>query len=185
MSWSYWTQWWTVSYETLSSWLKVFHKVSSNYILTPSITMNTEMTVVWWLYWIDWDLFFRADSTSTPRSFYQIWCDWTNQWWWYRWNNWTAYWTSSWIWKNGWYHCVLVCWSGGVKVYVNWTLVYSNATTSFSWRSQKRWVWYDQWKSSSVNAQWYYSHLIIEKKQWTLNDVLKDYNHTKNLYWIS
>lgn len=171
-------------YETLSSGLQVAHTTNTKYIITPSITMNGAMTISWWLYRYNWDVFFRADKSWSPRSFYQIQVTTDNKWWWWFWNNWTRYWSSWWTSSNGWFYVVLTCGSDWVKLYVNWELIYSNSFTNFSWRTQAWWINFDQSSNSQVNANWMFSNLIIEKVVWSLDEVRSYFNKTKHLYGL-
>ena len=143
------------------------------------------MTVAWRLYRNSWDVFFRADRSWSPRSFYQIQISTWNEWWWWYWLTWTRYWWNWWTSSNWRFFCVIVCWNNSVKVYSNWELVYSWTGANFARRTQWRWLWYDQSSSSSVQADWYFSELIIEKAQRTQSDIVKMLNKRKALYWLS
>lgn len=184
VSWTNWTRRWTATYVTLASWLKVAHINYSHNMITPTIAMDTEMTVAWWLLNNSWDVFFRADRSWTPRSFYQLQVNSSKLGWWWFWLTWTWYWWNGWVSSNWWFFCVIVCWNNSIKVYSNWTLVYEWTWINFAWRTQWWWLWYDQSSSSSVNADWYFSNLIIEKKKRTLTDITKMFNKTKAQYGL-
>lgn len=186
VSWNNGSWWWTSSYTTLDSWLKVAYCNTSSYIITPTITMDTAMTVSWWLKWNGWDWFLRADRSSN-RRFWQIQSYMVGGWesWWWYWYNSTYYWTTLWHNSNWWNHCVVTTWPNWVRVYSDWRLIFSSSYNSFWWASQWRWLNYDQSSSRWAWSSWWASNIIIEKRIRTEDEVKDYYEQTKSLYWVN
>ena len=178
---------WNTQYQTLSSWLKVANCDTWSYILTPSISMNTALTLNVWMYHISWDAIVRCDWQENPRNFYQSAISPTGAWWgWYYGS--TYYWWGL-DWTNWWKNIVLTCWSWWIDVYVNWTNIYHNWNiTSFVWKTQQRWINVDQsknvWASWRIPWSWYYSNIIVENKVRTAQEISDYYNLTKSNYWL-
>lgn len=177
---SNWTWGWTAQYETLDSWIKVANCNTSSYILTPSVALNGELTICWWLKQSSGYILFRADSTN-PRNLYEI-ETWTSgTWWWWYYN------TSSYLiyqaWYSWWKNIIATFSQDGIKVTVNWTLVWSNPINSFVWKTQQWGINLDQ-SSSVTRWAWYYSNLILENKARTEAERLAYYNLTKSNYWL-
>jgi hypothetical protein len=178
-----WTAVSNPSYTTLASWIQVLDCNTSGYVLTPSVAMNTALTLCCWMTGVENKAtVVRCDATSWTRNFYQI--DWSPSGW-----GWGWYYGSTYRWaysgstgqtRN---YVVLTCGSNWINVYVNWTNVYTDSYTSFVWKTQQRWVAYDQ--HDRAKHYWQYSNLIIENRVWTASEILNYYNATKWDYWIS
>ena len=184
ISWNSGTGYWTQTYVTLDSWIQVYHWNSSHYAETPVVAMNTAFTLNVWLKRNSnsWAPMVRNDANASPRNFYQI--AFTNtdmsDGWYY---NWTYYWITQAI-DTGWHNHCLVCDSWWVKVYLDWTNIYTNSSvTSFVRKTQKWGIWLDQ---SGGSATWdaYYSNIIMEKKWWDTSEIIGYHNKTKSNYWL-
>jgi hypothetical protein len=93
-----WTWYWTTTYNTLTSWLKVAYCDSSSYILSPNITLGTSLTISWWVLWGNSGYSLVRIDHLTPRDFYQIATDSSVAWWGF-YNQWSLCfvdWVNSW-----------------------------------------------------------------------------------------
>ena len=179
VDWTLWTWSWTETYYTLPSWIDVAHSNSSHYLLTPTIANSTPLTVSCWIYRNSWDPIVRADSTSWTRSFPQIWIG--NNVWWVRFHySWTWYWWDTTI-GNWWHNVIWVFWANWIVWYIDWRKICESSFNSYLWRTQQRWIWYDQFMRN-VPWDWYYSNLIIESKERSADEALSYYYQTRNDY---
>lgn len=179
VDWTLWTWSWTETYYTLSNWINVAHSNSSHYLLTPTVANSTPLTVSCWIYRNSWDQIVRADSNSWTRSFPQIWTG--NNVWWVRFHySWTWYWWDVTI-ENWWHNIIWVFWTNWIVWYIDWHKICESSFNSYLWRTQQRWIWYDQFVRN-VPWDWYYSNLIIESKEWSADEALSYYYQTRNDY---
>ena len=186
-----------VTYSTLSSWISVAYFNGSAYWLNTSLSKTlTEWTQSIWICKsrntdsetftqigsvspTDWEWSIKTYWTSTGNI-------WTTLYYWgfiYRWYNNT--WISNWTWI----HVVVVWWSGGNKLYVNWqqvtlSYVYWNSSTSFGSRAFTILSIGRHRAASADWMQWYVSEWIVEDKQRTAQEVIDYYNQTKSNYWL-
>lgn len=179
VDWTLWTWSWTETYYTLPNWIDVAHSNSSHYLLTPTVANSTPLTVSCWIYRNSGDLIVRADSNSWTRSFPQIWI-WNNIWGVRFHYIWTWYWWEVAI-ENWWHNIIWVFWTNWIVWYIDWHKICESSFNSYLWRTQQRWIWYDQ-AMRNVPWDWYYSNLIIESKEWSADEALSYYYQTRNDY---
>jgi hypothetical protein len=190
---NYWTLWWswtwnwTASYTTLSSWIQVANPWSNAYILTPSLSDTSPLTLQCWMLW-HWLV--RNDSNNWTRNFKQLLCWWTtNGYPTWNYTNVAYFYNGSWYWTDiekditKWQLVTLVYWNNWIYWYVNWVNFYSDSSkTSFVAKTQWFYINYDAHSSRYWN--WKYSDLIIERKQRTAQEISDYYNQTKANYWL-
>ena len=185
-----------ITYNTLSSWLKVAYlNWSSSYAIinNQSISMS-ECTLniwikrwqisnseTWWSIWYWGDAAYRISPNSSTE--WNLWHLLYANWWVFQWTNNT--WIRNWEWAN----YVSVTTSSGNKFYVNGqevALSYSrwNSSIGFGTRNFNNIV---IWKHPTISAdrtKWEASNWIIEDKARTAEEVAKYYNLTKAKYWL-
>lgn len=186
-----------ISYETLSSWLKVaYFNWNSSLKSTFTEFWLTELTVnirIKKMRNVNWECPIAVRDDASYDAELSIRSLSTTQW-----NIWSQYyqnatkrqwrkdtWISNWTRMNVMF-TVSTSWN---KFYVNWSEV---SLTYSSWNSN---VWLQNaktnmiifWRHPVVSAdrfQWYVSQAIIEKKIRTATEWIDYYNKTKRLYWF-
>lgn len=137
----------------------------------------------------------RSATTTKAQNIVSIWAkESTNSFimWMYDNTNilYTWWWTND---RNTWYTPPLNTWinlwvsynkdNKTIKVYINWVQVFTSTLSWFTIPSSNTylWTWVD-WSSNVSKLNWYLSEAIFESVEWTANDFLKHYNHTKSDY---
>ena len=151
------------------------------------ITWSSPFTAVSWFYNTQ-----NASSWQNAIAFWQWW--WTNAfsiwiypstnklmvWWW---SNDRDTWLV--IDKNKWYCVAMIHNSWTIKVYVNWTLIYT-WTVNFNLYSNKTriWCWVSTQNPDWDRFFWYLWDQVQETKAWSESDYLNFFNRTKRKYWL-
>jgi hypothetical protein len=172
------TQWW-VDCATFS-WSNYLSRTSSLFTWNPTFTYNV------WL---------RQTSThSSTENIVAIWSGYsTNSFIMWIKSSWNILYT--WWWTNDrdtWYTPPLNTWinlwvtyaSNVIRVYINWTQIFSDTLTSFTIPSTSTNIWTWVGWSSSPKFIWNMSNTIFENKQWTATEISDYYNWTKSKYWL-
>lgn len=201
-------RYWTPSFTTLNSWIKVAHLnwtnwVYSNYF-TESIWTN-KFTMHIWFKWISspsaqysiWWRMWRASSSSTTDR------------WWAKWqweansaNLYIIYWANNVNWQQNTnvnipysttefqLYTLVANWKT-MTIYKNWVQVWSWSWSydlvwwSNTWTCLYYWIWwYYDWTTPTNLMPWYWWEIVLEKWNETDAQILEFYNKTKNNYLL-
>ena len=84
---------------------------------------------------------------------------------------------------GNWYHVVGTQEGSTVKMYVNWTLIWTKTRPSYSTPNWWR-LWAQFTAAAAAKYVGYISNAILENKVWTAQEILDYYNQTKANYWL-
>lgn len=83
---------------------------------------------------------------------------------------------------NTWYNVVWIFTTSWMKLYVNWTQVYSDSSSySISWSS---WKIFSRDALTAWDYHWKLSEVIIENRAWTADEIAEYYKQTKWNYGL-
>ena len=170
--------WWVtfVSYQ----WVNCAYYAGTWFLKNTSLSYDKRaFTMQWWWYYLRKN----ANNTSFIRRWPNLWAyidrDTNNL----RCSPWWIWWTV--ISSDSWWNLITVTydWNVTMKLYLNWTLIWTKTDTSPS-----TWWWLSVWNANinSTTDYWYWwiSEVIIENKVWTATEVSNYYNLTKSKYWL-
>lgn len=184
-NWNSWTStniiwtWWIVW-----SWSASFNGSTSNIIITWLNINITNFTFNCWIKptsipaWSDfWEIFWIFNSSAQ----YIVWLMLYQQ----------RYYTLQWAWWTNWIiqpitptptawatEMLTVVWSTtAIKLYRNWTQIWTAWIWSFSWIINQIKIW--NWKYI-----WLIDEFIFETRDWNDAEIKKEYTYSKWLYWI-
>lgn len=88
---------------------------------------------------------------------------------------------------NTWYNIIYTFDGSNQKIYINWTLAWSLSTSSSSTTyTNARLMLSKNWTTDSgvYPFSWNLSHVIVENKAWSVDEVTDYFNLTKWKYWL-
>ena len=181
---TFWTASWKTGALITGSMSGSFPK-STQHIVTTLTYWNNPMTLIWWIY---------VSSYVSSINWWWLICNSKN---WSVWFQWilirstilSNVWQSSWIYQTNTintgqrYFLAATMTSNTLKVYINWSLVWTQNWT-FWWSPIwvfRLWTWMYQSEISwwQWDAQWYVRHCAVYNRALTDAEVLEFYNNTK------
>ena len=180
----------TLSNCSVSGWVMNITSQASYMSLSSTIWGSQITGSVWYYYWAlstwwwwntlfakNWWTYHHVLLPATTSDWKTIWNIWFYN---------SGFYPSNKVLElSKWYHILFTKSWTNQKIYVNGVLVL-DSNSSFDNNSQPLWMIssYNTW-SWNQWAQWKMSEVFFESRVWTADEVLKYYNATKSLYWIT
>ena len=176
-SWYSWTwSFWNVAWKT---WARITWNSSTRYttqhVITP-IVHNTEFTYFWWFiftgeYSTTWVRpWFVMNARTENANSVQVWLRQSASYKIHAIIDQQVYWPiANAPTLNTWYFFALSVSNSKIKVYLNWTLVFEQTISSYSWN------WWTNWRIWTWNYNWWYVWMDWYVRQsWLYNRILTD-----------
>ena len=181
------------SYQTLSSWKKVWQfswykaetvpdgiwtATFNRWNMTMSFWYRPTVTTMTMVFYFEWSGSWRNAEIDTywDRIEFRLW----------NWSNWQ--WTvsaSTTIIANTWYHIVLTYNGSKFQLYCNWTAIWTATSLTYpTWSWDNRCVLWYSWWTGLPNKNIMLWDFIIENKARTAQEISDYYNQTKSDYWL-